>query len=96
MELSTIISIISGVTVPAIGLLFRAYHIITKRLDAMGLKLENKPDLEEIRILIADKLEPSKVEFDAVSRRISELKVDQQELGKKIDKLLELCTRLVR
>lgn len=96
MDLSTILSITTTTILAIIGLCLRTYKIIMTKINLLEAQLARKVEPEEVRDLLDDKLEATRVEFNAMSRRITELRSDQQDLSKKIDKILELCTRFIK
>lgn len=82
--------------VPAVGLvgLFGWSHAALRRkIFEIEKTLSRLSTDEEIRIMVADKLAPIKVEYRALSSRIKDLQDSQKELAHKIDRILECVKR---
>ena len=77
-----------------VGLFGWSHTAIRRRLDKIEADMAVRPNQDQIRTLIAAKLAPHKVEYDDLARRMKEMKEDQKELSRKMDKVIELCQKL--
>jgi len=90
MDLTIIIAAVAGL----VGLFGWSHTSIRQRLAEMEQNMSTKPNMDQIRILIGDKLAPHRVEYEELSRRIQEIKKDQENLADKVDKVLKVCLEL--
>lgn len=67
---------------------------INKKIEDMEKELLKRPTDDKVRLIVTDKLAPHVVEYRALSRRLDELNRHQYELSKKLDKVIELCSKI--
>ena len=72
------------------GLFGWSHAGLRKRLELMEQEINKRPKDEEVRLMIADKLAPVKVEYLSLSRRLEDLKDSQKELDHKLEKIIDL------
>ena len=66
---------------------------LRRRVDKVEDTVAGKISEREVRMLISDKLEPHRVEFLALSRRMDEIRECYKGLDHKVDRLLDLCKK---
>ena len=93
MDLGTIIPIVTSIAIALIGMCIRTYVVIMGKITKMETALVTKLSHDEARLLIDDKLEPTKVELDNISRRIAEVRFEVTNNNLKLDKILELVSK---
>lgn len=89
MEVKLLVALI-GIVVSLAGWVIKG---MKSRIDRMEDAILKKVEEREVRMLISDKLEPHRVEFHSLSRRMDEIREFYKELDNKVDRLLELCKK---
>jgi len=90
MEYIAIIGAIVGV----IGLFGWSHKSLAVKIDRLEKDMLKRPNNSEVRTLVSDKLEPYEISYRSLSYRIEELKANQNSLDAKVDRLIEICSKL--
>jgi predicted nuclease with TOPRIM domain len=91
MDLQAVLITVGGALAGLVAWLYRLLH---KRMDQMEIDVLKRPDRSEIRTLMSDKLAPIQVEYHSLNNRLDTLSKDNSRLNDKVDRLLEICTKL--
>lgn len=93
MDLLTILgsTIILGLSV--IAVLGWSHRRLSDRLDQLEKELMLRPKEDSIKSLILDKLAPHSVELKLLESRLDEIRNDQKEFDKKLDKIIALFNK---
>lgn len=83
-----------GLAAAFVGLFGWSHNGLTKRLTKVEDEIADKPDISEIRLLVEDKLAPQKLELHLMHSSIDDLRASYRALDKKLDKVLDICTRI--
>jgi hypothetical protein len=92
MELESALAIV----LTAIGLFGWSHSALKRRMDVIEMQLNRKLEMDDVRLTIEDKLAPYKVEYESLSRRLDEIREDQQQLNKNVEHLIRMCAKLTR
>jgi hypothetical protein len=84
--------ILTGLFTTLLGIVGWLLRSLFTRVSVLEEKITMKISEERTRLLIQDQMAPVRVEYRDVSRRLDELKEDNQNLNNKIDKLIEIVT----
>lgn len=87
-------TVLLGGMTTLVGLFGWSHKSLRTRMDGVELKVHDRPTDQEVRTLVLDKLEPYRVEYLSLSRRMDEVRHQQLELDKKMQRVLEICGRL--
>lgn len=87
------LAIIAAVT-GLMGLFGWSHKGLRQRMDHMEMQNHKKPSFSDVRMIMADKIAPLQTEYQSLSRRIDDLRMENNKLNDKIDKLLVICTKL--
>jgi len=88
-----ILPIVAAV-VTLIGLFGWSHKALRYRLTDLEVQLHKKPNFSDARLIMADKIAPLQVEYQSLTRRIDDIKLENHKLNDKMDKLLVICTQL--
>lgn len=94
MEIKGLILALLAAFSAIVGLFGWSYKSLRARMYEMEIEVLKRPERSEIRTLMTDKLEPLQVEYRALTNRLDELKRENHKLNDKVDRLLEICTKL--
>lgn len=87
-------SITASVLAVILGSFGWSHASLRTQIRELEKEIMRRPTDEELRQTIEDQLAPHQVEYEALSYRLEELKLSQRELDRKLEKVLELCTRI--
>lgn len=82
-----------GLCVAVIGVFGWSHSALRSKLDMLSDELRQKTSAEDVRQILEDKLEVSKVQYQEFTRRIDELKTENHILSEKIDQIIELLIK---
>lgn len=68
---------------------------LKSKVEYLSEEIHRRPTDEELRLVVRDHLEPTKVEFRALTRRMDELYVNQKDLFNKMDRIEQAMLKLV-
>ena len=95
MEIHPILMSVLAAVGTLLGLFGWSHRALRQRILEMEVELAKKPSLDDTRMLMADKMAPIHVEYNALTRRMDDLKYENHKLNDKIDKVLVLCSKMV-
>lgn len=94
MELHIIIIGAISALVGLLGIFGWSHKSLRQRMDRMELEGHSKPSFSNVRMVMADKLAPLQSEYNSLTTRIEDLKLENHKLNDKVDRLLVICTKL--
>lgn len=78
IAIEAIVTTLSTVSVALIGGVITKFRKTDNDLLALTLKVEKKPDIEDVKHVIADKIEPLKVLLQEIKDDIKDIKHSQE------------------
>lgn len=87
-------SVVIAAVVGLLGLFGWSHKGLNKRMDKMEVELYKKTSFHDARQMFQDKMAPFQSEYNSLTRRIDEIKQENDKINEKIDELLVICTNL--